>query len=85
MKKPRKPSSRTALKRGKVILSKWGTVTCEVCDLDESSARLKFPSFTSLPDEFTLVIAGKRMPVRLAWDQGLQAGVRIAQEPPVSV
>ena len=79
MKKPRKTRRRSA--RGKVLLSKWATVSCEIYDLDDAGARLKFPSFTSLPDEFTLVVAGKSMPVHLAWDQGLQAGVRIAQDP----
>ena len=80
MKKPPKPSRRTELRQGKVILSKWVTVNCTVRDLDEAGARLEFPSSTSLPDEFTLVVEGRAMPVSLAWDQGLRAGVRMTQD-----
>jgi len=78
MSKERVSERRKAVKEGKVILSKWTVINCLIRDLSDTGARLKFDGPTQLPPEFRLRISttGAEAPVELAWQRGLEAGVR---------
>jgi len=73
----RTSARRRTLKGGRVLLSNWTAVDCNIRNLSETGARLEFSGPTELPSEFRLLIAasGEIFPVQLSWRRGLAAGV----------
>lgn len=76
----RQSTRRKALKKGKILLSKWASIDCTIRDLSETGAKLQFEAPTELPAEFKLMIVTTEqvIPVELAWQRGLNAGVRFS-------
>ena len=72
---------RNAPMQGRIVLSKWMTRKCVVRELDPGEARLELASFITAPSTFTLLISGKPVSVRLAWQQGCRVGVTVEPEP----
>lgn len=77
----RQSTRRKALKQGKILLSKWAAIDCTIRDLSETGAKLQFETLTELPAEFRLMIVSteQTIPVELAWQRGLNAGVRFVR------
>nr|WP_281351591.1 PilZ domain-containing protein [Propylenella binzhouense] len=70
------------LKAGRIVLSDRLVLDCLIRDMSGHGARLKFGAFTQLPSAFEIFIPGERriVPAELAWQNGLEAGVRFTGE-----
>ena len=74
---------RRTLKNGQVILSDWTVMDCVVRDMSDDGARLEFGGPVKLPKEFRLALRSTNtvIPVALAWQRGLAAGVHFTGPP----
>ncbi|HEX2257638.1 MAG TPA: PilZ domain-containing protein [Afifellaceae bacterium] len=71
------PRLRT-LQTGRIVFNRASsTFDCLVRDMSERGARLRFGDILALPAAFELMIGGKgtRLPARIAWRKGAEAGV----------
>jgi hypothetical protein len=78
MEEHRRSHRRRTLKEGKVVLSDRIVIDCLIRDISEAGARLEFGAPMELPANFRLLISSLNLlvPVALAWQHGLSAGVR---------
>jgi hypothetical protein len=75
--KRREPRHRT-LQTGRLVFNgACSTFDCLIRDMSDGGARLRFGEMLALPDAFELMICvkGVRLPARLAWWRGTEAGV----------
>ncbi len=73
---------RRTLRAAKLLLSSSTLIDCQVRDISDTGARLEFPGPTQFPREFRLQLTNDRTeaPAELAWQLGLQAGVRFKSQ-----
>ena len=71
---PRAPTKR----RGRVVISGRAEIPCTIKDVSSLGARLSFMNPTILPRTFRLLFEDEDQKVRVVWQAGLLAGVRIA-------
>lgn len=72
-----------SLKGGRAIVASSGTgFDCVIRDLSESGARIRFPDPMPMNAAFELyfIAENKRVPIKIAWQQGSDVGVKFERK-----